>query len=53
MVEVIEPAATPLPDLPHLEMPDLPNNKKRLSLLSTVITYRIIGSNFELVWFVI
>ena len=36
MVEVIEPAATPLPDLPHLEMPDLPNNKKRLSLLSIV-----------------
>ena len=31
MVEVIEPAALPLPELPHLEMPDLPNNKSKFS----------------------
>ena len=36
MVEVIEPTAMPLPDLPHLEMPDLPSNKKKFSLLSVV-----------------
>jgi hypothetical protein len=36
MVEVIEPTAMPLPDLPHLEMPDLPSNKKKFSLLSLI-----------------
>ena len=36
MVEVIEPAAMPLPDLPHLEMPDLPNNRKRPSLFTII-----------------
>ncbi|DAC54935.1 MAG TPA: hypothetical protein HA359_01400 [Candidatus Poseidoniaceae archaeon] len=34
MVEVIEPASMPLPNLAHLEMPDLPNNKKNSSLFS-------------------
>lgn len=34
MVEVIEPVSMPLPDLPHLEMPDLPNQRKNFSLLS-------------------
>ena len=33
MVEVIEPAAAPLPDLPHLAMPDLPTKKAKLSPL--------------------
>ncbi len=36
MVEVIEPAALPLPELPHLEMPDLPNNKSKFSFLSII-----------------
>ena len=31
MVEVIEPANAPLPDLPHLAMPKLPNKKSKLS----------------------
>ena len=34
MVEVIEPASMPLPNLGHLEMPDLPNQKKNSSLFS-------------------
>ncbi|MBQ59435.1 MAG: hypothetical protein CMA66_02670 [Euryarchaeota archaeon] len=33
MVEVIEPAAAPLPDLPHLAMPDLPSKNSKLSPL--------------------
>ena len=36
MVEVIEQAALPLPELPHLEMPDLPNNKSKFSFLSII-----------------
>jgi len=32
MVEVIEPAAAPLPDLPHLAMPNLPSKKSKFSL---------------------
>ena len=34
MVEVIEPAAMPLPQLDHLAMPDLPTKKSRFSILS-------------------
>lgn len=34
MVEVIEPAAMPLPKLDHLAMPDLPTKKSRFSILS-------------------
>ena len=34
MVEVIEPANTPLPDLPHLAMPELPNKKSKFSPLT-------------------
>ena len=34
MVEVIEPAAMPLPQLNHLAMPDLPKKKSRFSILS-------------------
>lgn len=34
MVEVIEPAAMPLPQLNHLAMPDLPAKKSRFSILS-------------------
>lgn len=33
MVEVIEPAAAPLPDLPHLAMPDLPSKNSKLTPL--------------------
>ncbi|MCH1481275.1 MAG: hypothetical protein L7T81_03445 [Candidatus Poseidoniaceae archaeon] len=33
MVEVIERAAAPLPDLPHLAMPDLPSKNSKLSPL--------------------
>ena len=33
MVEVIEPANTPLPDLPHLDMHELPNKKSKFSPL--------------------
>ena len=33
MVEVIEPAAAPLPDLPHLAMPDLPSKNSKLKPL--------------------
>lgn len=36
MVEVIEPTGLPLPDLPHLEMPDLPSNKSIFSWLSII-----------------
>ncbi len=36
MVEVIEPTAMPLPELPHLEMPDLANKNKKFSLLSII-----------------
>tara|TARA_B100000963_G_scaffold358651_1_gene383791 strand:- start:160 stop:756 length:597 start_codon:yes stop_codon:yes gene_type:complete len=36
MVEVIEPTALPVPELPHLEMPELPNAKRRFSLLSII-----------------
>ena len=34
MVEVIEPASAPLPDLPHLAMPKLPSKKSKLSPMS-------------------
>ena len=34
MVEVIEPAAMPLPQLDHLAMPHLPTKKSRFSILS-------------------
>tara|TARA_B100001113_G_scaffold316572_1_gene283430 strand:+ start:698 stop:1294 length:597 start_codon:yes stop_codon:yes gene_type:complete len=34
MVEVIAPAGLPVPDLPHLEMPDLPQQKGKKSVLS-------------------
>jgi hypothetical protein len=34
MVEVIEPASAPLPDLPHLAMPKLPSKKSKLSPIS-------------------
>jgi len=34
MVEVIAPAGLPVPDLPHLEMPDLPQQKSKRSVLS-------------------
>jgi len=34
MVEVIEPASAPLPELPHLAMPNLPNKKSKVSLLT-------------------
>lgn len=34
MVEVIEPAAMPVPQLDHLAMPDLPTKKSRFSILS-------------------
>jgi hypothetical protein len=34
MVEVIEPANAPLPELPHLAMPKLPNKKSKLSPLA-------------------
>ena len=36
MVEVIGPSALPVPELPHLEMPELPNAKRRFSLLSII-----------------
>jgi hypothetical protein len=36
MVEVIEPTAMPLPDLPHLEMPDLPTTNKKFSFISFI-----------------
>lgn len=36
MVEVIGPPALPVPELPHLEMPELPNAKRRFSLLSII-----------------
>ena len=36
MVEVIEPAAMPLPQLNHLAMPDLPTKKSRFSILSLI-----------------
>mgnify|MGYP001188344431 CR=1 FL=1 len=34
MVEVIEPASAPLPELPHLAMPKLPSKKSKLSPLA-------------------
>ena len=36
MVEVIGPSALPVPELPHLEMPELPNAKRRFSLRSII-----------------
>lgn len=36
MVEVIGPSTLPVPELPHLEMPELPNAKRRFSLLSII-----------------
>ena len=36
MVEVIEPATLPLPELNHLAMPDLPTKKNRFSVLSVI-----------------
>ena len=36
MVEVIEPAALPLPELNHLAMPDLPTKKNRFSPLAII-----------------
>ena len=51
MVEVIGPSALPVPELPHLEMPELPNAKRRFSLLSIIsftglvfVTLNLLGS---------